>query len=89
MDGLKNTLINARNAAQSMAKAVATPLEGIKGNIFDAKANIGTSAASMVGSTSVINNYNLTQNNTSPKSLTALETYQARREQIALVKAMT
>ena len=37
----------------------------------------------------VTNNYNLVQNNTSPKSLSALETYQARRQQIALVKAMT
>ena len=38
---------------------------------------------------SVINNYNLVQNNTSPKSLSALQTYQARRQQLAMVKAMT
>lgn len=37
----------------------------------------------------VTNNYNLVQNNTSPKSLSALETYQARRQQVAMVKAMT
>ena len=37
----------------------------------------------------VTNNYNLVQNNTSPKSLSALETFQARRRQIALMKAMT
>lgn len=41
------------------------------------------------GGTSVVNNYNLVQNNTSPKALTALETYQARRAQIAMVKAVT
>ena len=33
--------------------------------------------------------YNLVQNNTSPKSLSALETYQARRKQIAMMKAAT
>lgn len=37
----------------------------------------------------VTNNYNLTQNNTSPKSLSALETYRARQQQISLVKALT
>ena len=42
----------------------------------------------MDGSGSVTNNYNLVQNNTSPKALTALETYQARRQQVAMIKAM-
>lgn len=37
----------------------------------------------------ITNNYNLVQNNTSPKALTALETYQARRQQIAMAKAVT
>lgn len=36
----------------------------------------------------VTNNYNLVQNNTSPKALSALETFQARRRQIAMMKAM-
>lgn len=35
-----------------------------------------------------INNYNLVQNNNSPKALTALETYQARRQQVEMLKAM-
>ena len=39
--------------------------------------------------TSVVNNYSLVQNNTSPKALTALETYQARRAQIAMIQAAT
>jgi hypothetical protein len=42
-----------------------------------------------IGTGNVTNNYNLVQNNTSPKSLSALETYQARKRQIALMKAMT
>lgn len=42
----------------------------------------------MDGSGNVTNNYNLVQNNTSPKALTALETYQARRQQVAMIKAM-
>lgn len=39
------------------------------------------------GSTNnVTNNYNLVQNNTSPKALSALDTYRARRQQIAMLK---
>lgn len=47
--------------------------------------DVGSSTS---GSTakSVVNNYNLVQNNTSPKSLSALETYRARRQQIAMLK---
>lgn len=37
-------------------------------------------------SSSVVNNYNLVQNNHSPKSLSALDTYQARREQLNQLK---
>ena len=37
----------------------------------------------------VNNNYNLVQNNTSPKPLTALQTYTARRQQISMLKAAT
>lgn len=46
-----------------------------------------TTSASGRGNT-VTNTYNLVQNNTSPKALTALETYQARRQQVAMLKAM-
>lgn len=38
---------------------------------------------------SFVNNYNLVQNNTSPKALSALDTYRARRQQVSMVKAMT
>lgn len=47
------------------------------------------SAGTIGGGRSVVNNnYNLVQNNNSPKALTALETYQARRQQVAMLKAM-
>ena len=65
-------------------------------NTSGAKAGVvrpGLTAAASGGqygnsNSSVTNNYNLVQNNTSPKALTALETYQARRQQVAMVKAM-
>lgn len=42
-----------------------------------------------VNDASIVNNYNLVQNNTSPKALSALDTYRARRQQVSMVKAMT
>lgn len=89
VDGLKNTINNIKKTAGEMAQAVATPLDSVKTDIGAMKANVGDSKGLGPQTTNVVNNYNLTQNNTSPKSLSALETYQARRQQIALVKAMT
>jgi TP901 family phage tail tape measure protein len=89
VNGLKEKINNVKQMAETMAQAVATPLDGVKTDIGSMKANIGDSQGLMPQTTNVVNNYNLTQNNTSPKSLTALETYQARRQQIAMVKAMT
>ena len=89
VNGLKNTINNVKKAAQTMAQSVATPLDGIKTNIGTMKASVGDSNGLVGQTTNVTNNYNLVQNNTSPKSLSALETYQARRQQVALVKAMT
>lgn len=89
VDGLKSTLSNIKKTAQDMAQTVATPLDNIKTNIGTMKASVGNSNGLMGQTNNVVNNYNLVQNNTSPKSLSALETYQARRQQIALVKAMT
>jgi phage-related minor tail protein len=88
IDGLKGTLIDIKKTAQTMAQTVATPLDNMKVDLGSMKASIGGSG-SVGQTTNVINNYNLTQNNTSPKSLSALETYQARRQQVAMVKAMT
>lgn len=89
VNGLKDKINQAKDVANEMAKAVATPLDNVKTNISTMKASVGDSKGLMSSTTNVINNYNLTQNNTSPKSLTALETYTARRQQIAMVKAMT
>lgn len=89
VNGLKNTINNVKKTAESMAQVVATPLDGLKTNIGSMKGSVGDSKGLGPQTTNVVNNYNLTQNNTSPKSLSALETYQARRQQIAMVKAMT
>ena len=89
IEGLKDTINGVKNAASDLASAVAVPLDAVKTDITGAMASVsGTS--SMGGTTSnVVNNYNLVQNNTSPKSLSALDTYQMRRQQISLIKAFT
>ena len=89
VNGLKDTVNSVKKVAQDMAQSVASPLDSIKTNIGSMKASVGDSNGLVPQSNTTINNYNLTQNNTSPKSLSALETYQARRQQVALVKAMT
>jgi phage-related protein len=86
--GLKNTIKEVKNTASEMAQAVATPLDSFKTDIGYMKSSVN-GRDNVVQTNNVTNNYNLVQNNTSPKSLSALETYQARRQQIALVKAMT
>ena len=69
-------------AASSPLTDLSTDLRGFKSSV-----NGALSVPGAVNAGNVVNNYNLVQNNTSPKALTALETYQARRQQIALVKA--
>lgn len=86
-DGLLDVVGDIKKAANTLSNAASMPLSatdltGIRGTILNG--NQGVSGAS---ATSVTNNYNLVQNNTSPKALSALETYQARRRQIAMVKA--
>lgn len=86
-DGLLDVVGDIKKAANTLSNAASMPLNatdltGIRGTILNG--NQGVSGAS---ATSVTNNYNLVQNNTSPKALSALETYQARRRQIAMVKA--
>lgn len=88
VNGLKNTITDVKKTAESMVQNLATPLDSMKANIGSMKASVGDSTGvGQVGN--VVNNYNLVQNNTSPKSLSALETYQARRRQLAQLKAMT
>lgn len=85
VDGVASLITQAKDAASNLAASVAQPLSDVSGDI-----GLVRSAAGQYGSgtaAGVVNNYNLVQNNNSPKALTALETYQARRRQIALVKA--
>lgn len=83
VEGLTSLIKKAKSAAASLAGAVSSPLDGLTGDIGMLQGAVAPAA----GSAGVVNNYNLVQNNNSPKSLSALETYQARRRQIALVKA--
>jgi len=81
----------AERTASKLAEAAKTPIEQLRDAInqrIPQNATAGTTGAT-AGTTNVTNNYNLTQNNTSPKPLTALETYQARRRQVNMVKALT
>ena len=59
------------------------------GNIRSARAGVVSGGGVMGGGSVVTNNYNLVQNNTSPKALSALDTYRARQQQISLIKAVT
>lgn len=91
VEGLKNTVNNVKKAANNIVDAAARPLEGVTSDLGAVKASIGNTSAGTVNNTTstIVNNYNMTQNNTSPKSLSALDTFQARRAQLALLKAMT
>lgn len=87
VEGLRQTLASAKKTAEQMADTVSSPLSEIKSNIGNIKSVVGEADAGRLVTNTY--NYNLVQNNTSPKSLSALETYQARRQQIAMVKALT
>ena len=80
--GLTDTVKDAQRAAGRLSSAVVSPFNNLS---LSAGA---VNAAAAAGAGQVVNNYNLVQNNTSPKSLSALETYQARRKQIAMLKAV-
>lgn len=89
-DGLKNMVGYVKKTAGQMVEEAALPLDEFRTSIGNAKNNVATQNGITQGSTNnITNNYNLVQNNTSPKSLSALETYRARRQQLAMVKAVT
>ena len=88
VEGLKGTIASVKKTASDMAQSLSKPLDSVKTDIGSLKASVSGNEAS-VGATTVNNYYDLVQNNTSPKSLSALETYQARRQQLAMLKAMT
>lgn len=87
IQGLKDTIGKVKDTASDMVQAAASPLEDVKTSIGGVRGIIPTGGGATAVNNNTVNNYNLVQNNTSPKSLSALETYQARRQQIALVKA--
>lgn len=87
--GSADVIRNIQKAGRKMMEEASVPLQ--LGNISEIRASVAkpqTSAAVQNNNSTINNNYNLVQNNTSPKALTALETYQARRQQIAMIKAM-
>ena len=93
-DGLRNMVSYVANSVEKLANTVTNPLDDIKGYSNDVKSTVNSrggirSASGGTGNTVVNNYYELVQNNNSPKSLSALDTYRARRQQIAMVKAMT
>ena len=86
-DGLMSMLGYVKTTASEIASLISQPLD-LMDNIGDIRSSVSQSGyAPLTGG--VVNNYNLVQNNNSPKALSALETYQARRRQIALVKAFS
>lgn len=84
-DGLMSMLGYVQHTASEIAALVSQPLE-LMSDMGDIRRTVSQAGyTSPVGG--VINNYNLVQNNNSPKALSALETYQARRRQIAMIQA--
>ena len=84
--GLMSMIKQIQNTASNIVSGVTTPFNGIGANFGGIRSGIMGGA---YGAGSVINNYNLVQNNSSPKPLTALETYQARRQQLEMIKALS
>ena len=90
-DGLMSWVKKIQNTASDLAGSVSSPLNMAMADINGVRSSVA-SANNGYGShnNSVVNNYyDLVQNNTSPKALTALETYQARRRQLSMLKAAT
>ena len=84
-EGLADSFTSLRDAVRDMTGIVATPID-MSASIGGLRSAVGYGSTS---NTTVVNNYNLVQNNTSPRSLSALDTYRARRQQVAQLKALT
>ena len=81
-DGIAGMAAEVKASVRKLADAASVPISGVDlnyGSIVGKGVDVGSR-------TEIVNNYNLVQNNTSPKALTALETYQARRQQIAMLR---
>lgn len=85
VEGLSSMLGEVKGVVEEMTTAVKVDMPELSG----VRASVGAYGMTEAQNSynTVTNNYNLVQNNNSPKSLSALETYQARRQQIALIKA--
>ena len=88
VNGLLNMVNKAKEATRELIVASSRPLESFNADINLAKQGVGAGTGANVG-TVITNNYNMVQNNTSPKSLSALDTYKARQQQLAMLKAAT
>lgn len=92
INGIRSTLKQAQNIASELAESAIKPLNmtpNINGIRSAVNSAYGANTGGAVSTSNVTNNYNLVQNNSSPKPLTALDTYRARRQQIAMIKAAT
>ena len=87
-DGLLSLTDYIKSVVSQITGVVQSPFDGFNGNLSGIRSAVANqNTAGNVAAGNVVNNYNLVQNNTSPKSLSALETYRARRQQISLIKA--
>jgi TP901 family phage tail tape measure protein len=92
INGIRSTLKQAQSIASELAESAIKPLNmtpNINGIRSAVNSAYGANTGGAVNTSNVTNNYNLVQNNSSPKPLTALDTYRARRQQIAMIKAAT
>lgn len=92
INGIRSTLKQAQSIASELAESAIKPLNmtpNINGIRSAVNSAYGANTGGAVSTSNVTNNYNLVQNNSSPKPLTALDTYRARRQQIAMIKAAT
>ena len=92
INGIRSTLKQAQSIASELAESAIKPLNmtpNINGIRSAVNSAYGANSGGAVSTSNVTNNYNLVQNNSSPKPLSALDTYRARRQQIAMIKAAT
>lgn len=85
VEGLKNTVRDVKDVTKGFVNSMTNPLSNLNVKGLNILGNNGAA----VGTTNVTNTYNLVQNNNSPKALSALDTYRARRKQIAMIQAAT
>jgi phage-related minor tail protein len=90
-NGLLESIKRVQQNARQFINSVTSPIGDYTTDIGNVRRTVGANnnRGSAPVTQTVVNNYNLVQNNTSPKSLSALDTYRARRQQVNMLKAMT